>query len=88
MAALPIYGKKKCKNLQSRKVGDLGTWYVTLGIQGLPSLFKLMMNSLTSRSNLLPYALKWIFLKFIFLNTLKPKSLFSLGMLNLMRQRL
>ena len=42
MAATPIYGKKPFKNLlfQNQKAGDLGTWYVALGMCGLPSLFK------------------------------------------------
>ena len=41
MAAKPIYGKKKTfKNLlQNQKADDLGTWYVALGMWGLPSLF-------------------------------------------------
>ena len=42
MAATPIYGKDPLKNLllQNQKAGDLGTWYVALGMWGLPSLFK------------------------------------------------
>ena len=42
MAATPIYGKKTFKNLllQNQKADDLGTWYVALGMRGLPSLFK------------------------------------------------
>ena len=42
MAAMPIYGKKPFKNLllQNREADDLGTWYVALGMCGLPSLFK------------------------------------------------
>ena len=41
MAATPIYGKYP-KNLlfQNQKADDLGTWYVALGLWGLPSLFK------------------------------------------------
>ena len=46
---------------------------------------KLTLTYLMSRSNLLPYAFKWDFLNVDF-NTLKPKSLFSLDMLILMRQ--
>ena len=42
MAGTPIYGKKTFKNilLQNQKADDLGTWYVTFGMWGLPSLFK------------------------------------------------
>ena len=42
MAAMSIYGKKPFKNLllQNQKADDLGTWYVALGVLGLPSLFK------------------------------------------------
>ena len=40
MADMPIYGKKPFKNvlLQNQKADDLGTWYVTFGMWGLPSL--------------------------------------------------
>ena len=37
MAATPIYGKNL---LQNQKASDLETWYVVLGMWGLPSLFK------------------------------------------------
>ena len=42
MATMPIYGKNPLKNLplQNQKAHDLGTWYVALGMCGLPSLFK------------------------------------------------
>ena len=41
MAATPIYGKKTFKDLlQNQKADDLETWYVALGMWGLPSLFK------------------------------------------------
>ena len=42
MAATPIYGKKPFKNLllKNQKASDLETWYVVLGMRGLPSLFK------------------------------------------------
>ena len=47
MAAMPIYGKNNANSFvetratnQNRKVDDLGTWYVALGMCGLPSLFK------------------------------------------------
>ena len=42
MAATPIYGKNPLKNLllQNQEADDLGTWYVVLGVLGLPSLFK------------------------------------------------
>ena len=42
MADMPIYGKKPFKNflLHNQKADDLGTWYVTFGMSGLPSLFK------------------------------------------------
>ena len=41
MVATPIYGKKNIKNLllQNMKADDLGTWYVALGMLGLPGLF-------------------------------------------------
>ena len=65
VTAMPIYGKNPFKNLllQNQKVGDLGTWYVALGMWGLPSLFKnddpkLTLTCLTSRSNLLPNTFK------------------------------
>ena len=46
---------------------------------------KLTLTYLTPRFNLLPNAFKWGFLfeKLICLTLLKPKSLFSLNMLNL-----
>ena len=42
MAAIPIYGKKNFKNLllKNQKADEVGTWYVALGMCGLPSLFK------------------------------------------------
>ena len=42
MAATPIYGKNLLKIifLQNQEADDLGTWYVALGVLGLPSLFK------------------------------------------------
>ena len=41
MATMPIYGKNPLKSsLQNQKADDLGTWYVALGVLGLPSLFK------------------------------------------------
>ena len=42
MATTPIFGKNKTlKNdlLQNQKAYDLWTWYVALGMWGLPSLF-------------------------------------------------
>ena len=42
-AAMPIYGKKPFKKnllLYYQKADDFGTWYVALGVLGLPSLFK------------------------------------------------
>ena len=41
MATTPIYGKKSFKSLllMNQKANDLGTWYVALGMWGLPSLF-------------------------------------------------
>ena len=49
----------------------------------------LIFTYLTSRSNLLPIAFKWVsFLNVDFLILLKPKSLFTLDMLNLKRQLL
>ena len=44
---------------------------------------KMTLTYLTSMSNLLPYAFEWdFFQKLIFLILWKPKSLFSLDMLN------
>ena len=42
MADIPIYSKNPFKIFFSRtkKADDLGTWYVTFGMWGLPSLFK------------------------------------------------
>ena len=39
MAATPIYGKTPLRNVlfQSQEANDLGTWYVALGMQGLPN---------------------------------------------------
>ena len=58
---------KTFKNLlfQNQEADDLGTWYVALGMWGLPSFLnddpKLTLTYLTSRSNLLPNAFKWDF---------------------------
>ena len=38
MAATSIYGKNPLS--ENKNANDLGTWYVTLGMWGLPSLFK------------------------------------------------
>ena len=45
MADIPIYGKAPLKNLllQNQKADDLGTWFVTFEMWGLPSLFKMMI---------------------------------------------
>ena len=40
LAATPIYGKNPLKSSPEPKADDLGTWYVALGMWGLPSLFK------------------------------------------------
>ena len=40
MAVTPIYCKHFKNLLQNQKAIDLGAWYVTLGMLGLPSLFK------------------------------------------------
>ena len=42
MTATPIYGKKTFKNLllKNQTACDVGTWYVALGVWGLPNLFK------------------------------------------------
>ena len=41
MTAKPTYGKNPFQNLlQSQKASDLETWYVALGMWGLPSLLK------------------------------------------------
>ena len=40
MLATPIYGKTFQNLLHNQKADDLGTWYVALGMWGLPSLFK------------------------------------------------
>ena len=62
MAAMPIYGKNPLKIFFA---DNLGTWYVALGVLGLPSLFnndpRLTLTYSTSRSNLLPSAFKWEF---------------------------
>ena len=43
MTAMPIYGKNPLKNLlQNQKVGDLGTWYVALGMKGLPKIVSMV----------------------------------------------
>ena len=39
MAAMPIYGKN-LKKSSSSEADDLQTWFVALGAQVLPSLFK------------------------------------------------
>ena len=71
LAATPIYGKNPINLLlKNQAANDLWTWYVALGMWGLPSLFnddhKLTLTYLMSRSNLLPYAFKWDLLKFDF----------------------
>ena len=86
MAATAIDGKNPLKN---QKADDLETWYVALGVLGQPSLFKydprLTLTYLAS--NLLHNIFKWEFFgKVDFLILLKPKTLFLLDMLNLMRQ--
>ena len=43
MMATSIYGKNPSRILiilQNQKDDDLGTWYVALGLWGIPSLFK------------------------------------------------
>ena len=42
MAATHVYGKNPFKTLllQNQKADDLETWYVALGVLGLPSLCK------------------------------------------------
>ena len=71
---------KPFKNLllQNQKADDLWTWYGALGEWGLPSCSnddpRMTLTCLTSRSNLLPNALKWNFFeKLIFLNTVEAK---------------
>ena len=79
MAAMPIYCKNPLKNLlQNQKAGDLGTWYVALGMWGLPSCYdddpRLTLTYLTSRPNLHPNAYKRdFFLKVYFLKTVEAK---------------
>ena len=41
MADMPIYGKNPLKSSSPEpEIDGLGTWYVTFGMWGLPSLFK------------------------------------------------
>ena len=41
MADMTIYGKPfENLLLQNQKADDIGTWYVTFGMWGLPNLFK------------------------------------------------
>ena len=65
MAATPINGKNPLKNIQNQKAADLGTWYVALGMWGLPSLYKdyprLTLTYLTSRLNSIPNEYKLAF---------------------------
>ena len=39
MVDIPIYGKNHKNLFQNQKANDLGTWYVALGMWGLPSFF-------------------------------------------------
>ena len=46
----------------STRADHIGTWYVAIGMWGLPGLFDdlmLTMTYLTSMSNLLPNAFQW-----------------------------
>ena len=79
------YMVKPFKNLllQNQKTDDLGTWYVTFGMWGLPSLFKWwsyvdldLLNMKVKFASL--YIKIGFFLKVDFLILFKPKSLFSL----------
>ena len=93
MVTMPIYGKNHLKIFFSRT-----RWPMTLGLgmfhRGCRAYQicsndepRLTLTYFTSRSNLLPNAFKWeIFEKLIFRKLLKPKSLFSLDMFNLMQQ--
>ena len=40
MATMPIFGKNPLSLLQNQKAHDLGTWYIAMGLWGLPSVFK------------------------------------------------
>ena len=40
MASMPVYGKNLKNLLWNQKANDLESWYVLLGAQVLPSLFK------------------------------------------------
>ena len=93
MATMPIYGKNPLKVFFSRTrklvTLGLGMFHKGCGTYQVCSNDdpKLTLTYITSRSNLLPNAFKWDFFeKLIFWILLKPKSLFSLDMLNLMRQ--
>ena len=58
---MPLYGKIPLKSSsQELESSLLGTWYVALGMWGLPSLFNddPGLTFCTSRSNLLPNAFK------------------------------
>ena len=77
----PYMVKKTFKNLllQNQKTDDLGTWYVALGVLAYQVCSnndpRLTLTDLTSRSSLLPNAIKWdFFWKVDFLNTLKSQS--------------
>ena len=61
MAATPLHSKNPLKSSSPEpKADDLGTWYIALGLYGLPFLFnddpRLTLTYLKSRSSLLPNA--------------------------------
>ena len=90
MTAMPIYGKNPLKIFSRTRRSvtlGLGIKHLGCGAYQVCSNYdpKLTLTYLTSRSNLLPNAIKWEFFSEIyFLMLLKRKSLFSLDMLNLM----
>ena len=91
MTATPMYGINPFRNilLQNQKVDDTGTWYVALGIWGLPTFSNddpsFTSTYLTPRSTLLLLVLKWDFLlKVDLLKTVETKAL--LDIVNLIKQ--
>ena len=93
MAATPIYGKNILNRLRNQKINDLGTWYVAFGVWGLPNMLKWWYEVVVDLLNVSWGQICFLmqlngnnFEKLIFWKLMKPKSLFSLDMFNLMRQ--
>ena len=81
MAATPVYVKNPLKIfVSSHKVDDLGTWYAALGMWGLQFCSndgpRLTLTYLSSRSNWLSNAFKWVFLMEMFLALLPMVYIF------------